>query len=152
MFNKAISYVFIITTLAVTVSTAQSLSNYNQKIMNATANLQPTKPVYDYETAPNDPIGTKIYTLKNGLKLYLSVNKNEPRCYTNIAVRAGSKQDPAETTGLAHYLEHMMFKGTSQIASLNWNKEQVVLKEIADLYEAQVNKKNIQVKWVITVE
>lgn len=136
MCNKTFFYVFIIMTLAVSVSTAQSLSNYNQKAMNATANLQPTKPVYDYETVPNDPIGTKIYTLKNGLKLYLSVNKNEPRCYTNIAVRAGSKQDPAETTGLAHYLEHMMFKGTNQIASLNWEKEQVVLKEIADLYEA----------------
>ena len=144
MLNKTIASVFttvfITTTLAVTVSTAQSLSNYNQKAMNATANLQPTKPVYDYETVPNDPIGTKIYTLKNGLKLYLSVNKNEPRCYTNIAVRAGSKQDPAETTGLAHYLEHMMFKGTSQIASLNWEKEQVVLKEIADLYEAHKKK------------
>ncbi len=136
MCNKTFSYVFIMMTLAVSVSTAQSLSNYNQKAMNATANLQPTKPVYDYETVPNDPIGTKIYTLKNGLKLYLSVNKNEPRCFTNIAVRAGSKQDPAETTGLAHYLEHMMFKGTSQIASLNWAAEQVALKEIADLYEA----------------
>jgi zinc protease len=136
MHNRIITTIFIITTLAVATINAQSLSNNNQKAMNANANLEPLKPVYDYETVVGDPIGTKIYTLKNGLKLYLSVNKNEPRCYTNIAVRAGSKQDPAETTGLAHYLEHMMFKGTSQIASLNWEKESVVLKEIADLYEA----------------
>ncbi len=136
MLNKTILAIFITVTLSGSAITGQSLSNFNQEKMNAIANLQPPKPVYDYETAPNDPIGTKIYTLKNGLKLYLSVNKNEPRCYTNIAVRAGSKQDPAETTGLAHYLEHMMFKGTAQIASLNWEKEQGVLKEIADLYEA----------------
>jgi zinc protease len=126
----------LLTQLAVNSSTAQGLSNHNHKSMNANANLEPLKPVYDYETVAGDPIGTKIYTLKNGLKLFLSVNKNEPRCYTNIAVRAGSKQDPAETTGLAHYLEHMMFKGTSQMAALNWEAEQVVLKEIADLYEA----------------
>jgi predicted Zn-dependent peptidase len=91
--------------------------------------------VYNYETVANDPLGTKIYTLANGLKVYLSVNKNEPRIFTNIAVRAGSKQDPAETTGLAHYLEHMMFKGTSQIASLDWEKEKVALQNISDLYE-----------------
>jgi predicted Zn-dependent peptidase len=96
-------------------------------------NVLPVK--FDYETAPNDPLQTKIYTLKNGLKVYMSVNPLEPRIFTNIVVRAGSKQDPAETTGLAHYLEHMMFKGTSQIGSLNWEKEKAILTEIADLYE-----------------
>jgi predicted Zn-dependent peptidase len=42
--------------------------------------------------------------------------------YTEIAVRAGSKHDPADTTGLAHYFEHMMFKGTDRLGSLNWEK------------------------------
>ena len=65
----------------------------------------------------------------------MSVNKNEPRIFTNIAVKAGSKQDPADTTGLAHYLEHMMFKGTHQIGSLNWDIERELLSQIADLYE-----------------
>jgi zinc protease len=136
MLNKYFVALLLLTQLAVNSSSAQGLSNHNHQSMNANANLEPLKPIYDYETVAGDPIGTKIYTLKNGLKLFLSVNKNEPRCYTNIAVRAGSKQDPAETTGLAHYLEHMMFKGSSQIASLNWEAEQVALKEIADLYEA----------------
>ncbi len=90
---------------------------------------------YDYETVPGDPLGVKIYTLKNGMKLYMSVNKKEPRIQTNIAVRAGSKHDPADATGLAHYLEHMMFKGTSNIASLDWEKESVLLDEISNLYE-----------------
>ncbi len=91
---------------------------------------------YEYETVPGDPIGVKIYTLKNGMKLYMSVNADEPRVQTNIAVRAGSKHDPAETTGLAHYLEHMMFKGTKNIGALDWEKEQVLLNKISDLYEA----------------
>ncbi len=90
---------------------------------------------YEYETAPNDPLGVKIYTLENGLKLYLSVNKDEPRINTAIAVKAGSKNDPPETTGLAHYLEHMLFKGTDKVGALNWDVEKVMLQNIALLYE-----------------
>jgi zinc protease len=88
------------------------------------------------EPIVGDPIKVQEFTLKNGLKLFLSVNKQEPRIFTNIAVRAGSKYDPAETTGLAHYLEHMMFKGTHKIAALDWEKEKVMLQKISDLYEA----------------
>jgi predicted Zn-dependent peptidase len=91
--------------------------------------------VYDYESVPGDPLGVKIYTLKNGMKLYMSLNDSEPRIYTNIPVRAGSKHDPAETTGLAHYLEHMMFKGTDKIGALEWDREKVLLQKISDLYE-----------------
>jgi secreted Zn-dependent insulinase-like peptidase len=57
-----------------------------------------------YEEVKGDMSQTRIYTLQNGLKVYLSVNKEEPRIQTFIAVRTGSKNDPAETTGLAHYL------------------------------------------------
>lgn len=90
---------------------------------------------YAFETVNGDPMGVKIYTLANGLKVYMSVNKDEPRIQTMIATRAGSKNDPADATGLAHYLEHMLFKGTSEIASLDWEKEKVLLKQISDLYE-----------------
>jgi predicted Zn-dependent peptidase len=86
-----------------------------------------------------DPLNVQFFTLQNGLKLFLSVNKDEPRIFTNIAVRAGSKFDPAETTGLAHYLEHMMFKGTSRIGALDWEKEKILLEQIAALYEAHRN-------------
>jgi zinc protease len=82
-----------------------------------------------------DPINALSHTLQNGLKLFMSLNDTEPRIYTHVAVRAGSKQDPSDTTGLAHYLEHMMFKGTSRIGSLDWAKEKELLTQIADLYE-----------------
>lgn len=76
-----------------------------------------------------------MYTLSNGLRMYMSVNPQQPRIFTNIAVRAGSKLDPPETTGLAHYMEHMLFKGTSKIGATNWEEEQKLLGQISDLYE-----------------
>ncbi len=78
---------------------------------------------FPYETVENDPLEVKQFTLSNGLKIFMSVNREEPRIYTNISVRSGSKQDPAETTGLAHYMEHMLFKGTSKIGAVDWDKE-----------------------------
>ncbi|MGB0881649.1 MAG: M16 family metallopeptidase [Vicingaceae bacterium] len=90
---------------------------------------------YEYETVEGDVLNTFIYTLDNGLKVYMSVNKDEPRIQTNIAVNTGSKQDPSDATGLAHYLEHMVFKGTSKIATINWEAEKVLLQQISDLYE-----------------
>lgn len=93
-----------------------------------------------------DPIDAHIYTLDNGLTVYLSVNKDEPRVQTYIAVRAGSKYDPAETTGLAHYLEHMLFKGTSVIGTINWEEEKKVLKQISDLYEDHKDAKSPDMK------
>lgn len=88
-----------------------------------------------FQTIANDPIKVQMYTLSNGLRLFLSVNSNEARIFTNIAVRAGSKQDPADTTGLAHYMEHMLFKGTSKIGTTDWEKESALLNQISDLYE-----------------
>jgi predicted Zn-dependent peptidase len=78
---------------------------------------------YNFETVKDDFLDVKKHTLSNGLTLFLSVNKDEPRIFTNIAVRAGSKHDPAETTGLAHYMEHMLFKGTSKIGTIDWEKK-----------------------------
>ena len=93
------------------------------------------KQKYDYETVENDPLHTKMYTLSNGLKVYMTVNKEQPRIQTFIAVHAGSKHEPTETTGLAHYLEHMMFKGSTNLGTTNYEEEKVLLDKITDLYE-----------------
>ncbi len=90
---------------------------------------------YSYKTVPADPMKSRFYTLKNGLTVILTVNKKEPRIAALIPVRAGSKTDPATHTGLAHYLEHMMFKGTDKYGSLDWNKEKPLLDSINALYE-----------------
>ncbi len=88
-----------------------------------------------YEEVKGDMSKTRIYTLKNGLKVYLSVNKEEPRIQTYIAVRTGSKNDPAETTGLAHYLEHLMFKGTDKFGVTDPQAEAPLLADIEQRYE-----------------
>ena len=89
----------------------------------------------NYETTANDPLNARIYTLDNGLKVYLTAYADAPRIQTNIAIRAGSKNDPADATGLAHYLEHMLFKGTDIYGSLDFDKEAPMLDEIEALYE-----------------
>ena len=89
----------------------------------------------NYESVANDPLNTRVYTLNNGLKVYLSSYSDAPRVQTSIAVRAGSKNDPSDATGLAHYLEHMLFKGTDKFGSIDYQKEKILLDKIEDLYE-----------------
>jgi predicted Zn-dependent peptidase len=90
---------------------------------------------YTYTTVAGDPLKARIYKLQNGLTVYMTVNRNEPRIQTFVAVRAGSKNDPADATGLAHYLEHMLFKGTDKYGSLDYSKEKPLLDQIENLYE-----------------
>ena len=88
-----------------------------------------------YETVKGDPLDAKIYTLKNGLTVYMTVNRDEPRIQTYIPIRAGGKDDPADNTGLAHYLEHMMFKGTEQFGTQDYEAEKPLLASIDSLFE-----------------
>lgn len=90
---------------------------------------------YTWFAVGGDPLNARLYTLKNGLTVYMTVNKNEPRIQTNIAVRTGSNNDPKDATGLAHYLEHMLFKGTDRYGSLDYSKEKPLLDKIEALYE-----------------
>lgn len=90
---------------------------------------------YNYKTVPNDLFELKTYTLKNGLKLYLSPNKNEPSVETRIVINGGSTVEDSHTTGLAHYLEHLLFNGTDSIGSFNYEKEKPLLDEIRNLFE-----------------
>ena len=99
---------------------------------------------YKYETVKGDPLKTKIYTLDNGLKVYMTVNKETPRLQTYIAVRVGSKDDPHETTGLSHYLEHLMFKGTESFGTSDYEAEKPMLDQIRSLFEEYRTKTDPQ--------
>ena len=103
--------------------TFNAINNKNKKMENR------------YEYVENDPLNARVYTLDNGLKVYLTSYADAPRVQTNIAVRAGSKNDPENATGLAHYLEHMLFKGTDVYGSLDYEKEKPLLDKIENLYE-----------------
>ncbi|MCF0181612.1 MAG: insulinase family protein, partial [Muribaculaceae bacterium] len=90
---------------------------------------------YQYATVAGDITATRIYTLDNGLKVYMSVNKEKPRISALIAVGTGSRNDPAETTGLAHYFEHLMFKGSTHFGTTDYAAEKPLLDKIEALFE-----------------
>jgi predicted Zn-dependent peptidase len=96
---------------------------------------QATSNGYSYKYVTNDPTKARFYILKNGLTVILSPTKKDPRIQAYVAVKAGSKTDPKTNTGLAHYLEHMLFKGTDKYGSLDWAKEKPELDKIDALYE-----------------
>ena len=89
---------------------------------------------YTYEYVTGDAMNTRIYTLDNGLKVYLSDYENAPRVHVFLPVKAGGKNDPADNTGLAHYLEHMMFKGNNQFGTLDYATEEVMLDSIEQMF------------------
>jgi predicted Zn-dependent peptidase len=91
--------------------------------------------VYTYDSVPGDPIKARIYTLPNGLKVFMSVYKDAPRIQTAIAVKTGSKNDPHDNTGLSHYLEHMMFKGTEEFGTKDYTQEKPLLDQIENKFE-----------------
>ncbi|MBA2611727.1 MAG: insulinase family protein [Bacteroidetes bacterium] len=126
---------FLIALLLTIVSFAQTPVKQKKQLGNATPISDLKQSNLNYEYAINDPLKTRIYTLKNGLKVYLSVYKDAPRIQTLIAVKAGSKNDPSDATGLAHYLEHMVFKGTDTYGTKDFKKEEVEIKKIEGLYE-----------------
>lgn len=100
----------------------------------------------------DDPLDAKIYELDNGLRVYLTENHEEPRFYAEIAVRAGSKHDPADGTGLAHYLEHLLFKGNQQVGTLNYAAEKPHLDRIVELYEQHFSETDEAVRAEIYAE
>jgi len=144
----SLAIVVFVTHLLVSAGTAQTLRipapKLKQHPMDTTNHSEAEKPVMhaafgrlyaSYLPVPGDPLAAHIYRLDNGLTVYLSVNKSEPRIQTMIAVRAGSKMDPPDATGLAHYLEHLLFKGTDKFGSLDYAKEKPYLDTIENLYE-----------------
>lgn len=99
---------------------------------------------HDFEISKSS-YGTVLkYTLENGIQVLLKVDENEPKINANIAFKVGSKNDPENYTGLAHYLEHMLFKGTSKLGTVNWEKESALLDSITLLYEKHYEAESIQ--------
>ncbi|HVV03254.1 MAG TPA: insulinase family protein [Puia sp.] len=119
------SFVFVVIALSFQRTTAQDKYVWKQASSGG----------YTYKYVSNDPMQARFYTLANGLTVILSPNHKEPRVSVRIAVRAGSNTDPRNHTGLAHYLEHLLFKGTEQYGSLDWAKEKPYLDKIDALYE-----------------
>jgi predicted Zn-dependent peptidase len=113
--------------LLLTGSSLMAQSNYQWKTVTANG--------YTYKYVTNDPSKSRFYTLKNGLTVILSPNTEKPNIEFRMSIRAGSNTDPKNATGLAHYLEHLLFKGTDKFGTANWAKEKPYLDKIDALYE-----------------
>lgn len=100
----------------------------------------------------DDPMGVTIHRLANGLTVYLSPNKQTPRITARVAVRAGGSQDPRDSTGMAHYLEHMLFKGSSNLGTSDFSKEKVHLDRIQKLYEDLFTEVDLEKRKAIYAE
>ena len=83
----------------------------------------------------NKTVFVDMYELENGLTVMLNSDENANSVYGAVVVKGGGKQDPAEATGIAHYLEHMLFKGTNELGTVNYEAEKVYLDSIEILYE-----------------
>lgn len=84
-------------------------------------------------SAQTYPVQT--FQLENGLTVFLNEDSTASRIFGAVVVNAGSKHDPADATGIAHYLEHLLFKGTTRLGTLNYDKEKVHLDSINLLYD-----------------
>ena len=103
---------------------------------------QKTETLTDLKSSPSSSMQVITHTLKNGLTVYLSPNHETPRFYAEIITRAGSKHDPDSNTGLAHYLEHLLFKGTQSFGTIDFEKEKPLLDQISSLYDQRSTEKN----------
>src|SRR5438105_2213879 len=110
MRKLTLPFILVVALLWSNVSIGQQPAIPIQKGQRGFRHAAAGKLFFAYDTIPGDPLAAHLYKLSNGLTVYLSVNKTEPRIQTMIAVRAGSKMDPPDATGLAHYLEHLLFK------------------------------------------
>lgn len=75
----------------------------------------------------------KEYKLKNGLTVWLNEDHSQPKVFGAVVVKAGAKDCP--DTGIAHYFEHMMFKGTDKIGTVDYDAEKTLLDSIALKYD-----------------
>lgn len=80
-------------------------------------------------------IKVEQFVLDNGLTVYLSEDHSRPDIFGGVMVKAGGKDDPKGATGMAHYQEHMLFKGTQNLGTTNWEKEKPIIDEIFRLYD-----------------
>ena len=73
-----------------------------------------------------------IHHLSNGMTVWLNPDSTASKFMGYVVVKAGARDCP--NTGIAHYFEHIMFKGTQQIGTTNYAKEKPLLDEISHQY------------------
>ncbi|MBQ1701154.1 MAG: insulinase family protein, partial [Prevotella sp.] len=80
-----------------------------------------------------EALKVKELKLSNGMTVMLNEDHSQPQVFGAVVVKAGGKDSP--NTGIAHYFEHIMFKGTDRIGTVDYAKEKVWLDSISIKYD-----------------
>jgi predicted Zn-dependent peptidase len=91
--------------------------------------------LFSISSIAQNRIEVRQLTLENGLKVYLHEDHTQANVFGAVITRAGGKNDPADATGMAHYMEHMLFKGTTELGTTDWEKEKPHIDKIFELYD-----------------
>jgi predicted Zn-dependent peptidase len=91
-------------------------------------------------------LDAKEYQLQNGLKVVLCKDSEKPEIHGAVCLNVGSINDPVDATGMAHYFEHIMFKGTDKIGTLNWEEEKIYLDSISYYYDKLHETQNKKIR------
>ena len=85
--------------------------------------------------AQDQSLVVKKIVLDNGFTILLNQDANAKSVFGAVVVKAGSKNDPADATGMAHYLEHLLFKGTTNLGTIDYEKEKPFMDSIIFYYD-----------------
>ena len=94
-----------------------------------------------------DPLKVYSFKLDNGLTVILNEDHNTTSVFGAVAVKGGGKRDPKDATGIAHYLEHLLFKGTEELGTIDYEKEKIYLDSIEIQYDelGKTSDENIRI-------
>lgn len=79
------------------------------------------------------PLQVKVLRLSNGFTVWLNEDHSQPKVFGAVVIRAGAKDCP--NTGIAHYFEHLLFKGTEKIGTVDYAAEKPWLDSISAQYD-----------------
>jgi len=82
-----------------------------------------------------DALKVEKFVLDNGFTVILNEDPYATDVYGAVIIKAGSKNDPADATGIAHYLEHLLFKCTNELGAMDWEKEKPLMDSIIFYYD-----------------
>lgn len=83
----------------------------------------------------NPTLKVESYQLENGFTVMLNPDPTAKRVFGAVMVNAGAKHEDPQATGMAHYLEHLLFKGTKTYGTTDYQAEKPYLDSINTLYE-----------------
>lgn len=97
--------------------------------------------------AGGNPLAVKELQLSNGLTVWLNEDHTQPKVFGALVVKAGAMDCP--NTGIAHYLEHLLFKGTQRIGTVDYAAEKVWLDSISMKYNELSQTKDVEQRLAI---